>query len=111
MPGIRCAVAAVKALVVLAIFAILAVLCILNRIGEKTYCHHVMLYVDMLLCALLTQNPDMTLSARCGLYCRRDPPFFWYALGRALEALQRGHLEMAVAADRARAEEALKRLT
>lgn len=91
-------------------FAILIVLCVTNRINEKTYLHKVMLYIDIFFCALLTRNPDMTLSARCGLYCRHNPPFFWFLLGQLLEVLQKGHLEMAITADRVRAQEALKLL-
>lgn len=99
------------AFIILCIFIALALLCITNRIGGTTYVHKVMLYLDILACSLVTRNPDMTLSARCGLYCRRDPPAFWYLLGKLLEALQRGHLEMAITADRVRAQEALKLLS
>lgn len=99
------------AFLVLCVFVTLAVLCITNRIADTNYVHKCLLYVDMFFCALLTRNPDMTLSARCGLYCQRDAPFAWFILGKLLEALQRGHLEMSIAADRLRAQEALKLLS
>ena len=96
---------------ILCLFVALAVLCITNRIGGTNYVHKVMLYTDIFVCALVTRNPDMTLSARCGLYCRHDPPAFWYLLGKVLEALQKGHLEMSIAADLARAQAAVKMLS
>jgi hypothetical protein len=91
------------AFIILCVFITLAVLCITNRIADTNYMHRCLLYLDIFFCALLTRNPDMTLSARCGLYCRHDPPVSWYLLGKLLEALQRGHLEMSIAADRVRA--------
>lgn len=99
------------AFILLCVFIALAVLCITNRIGGTTYIHSVMLYIDIFACALLTRNPDMTLSARCGLYCRHDPPAFWYLLGKTLEALQKGHLEMSIKADLDRAQAAVKMLS
>lgn len=96
---------------VLCVLVTLAVLCITNRIADTNYVHKVMLYIDIFACALLTRNPDMTLSARCGLYCRHDPPLFWLILGKLLEALQRGHLEMAIKADLDRAQTAVKLLS
>jgi len=98
------------AFIVLCVLVVLAVLCITNRIGGTTYVHKCLLYVDILACSLVTRDPDVTLSARCGLYCRHDPPFFWFILGKLLEALQKGHLEMAIAADLARARAAVKML-
>lgn len=99
------------AFVVLCVMLSITVLCITNRIADSNYIHKAMLYIDIFLCALITRNPDMTISARCGLYCRRHPPLFWFLLGKCLEALQKGHLEMAIAADKARAEDALKLLS
>ena len=91
----------------LLIFVILVALVITNRLSGKTYVAKVLLFLDIFFCALITRNPDMTLSARCALYCKHDPPLFWYLLGKTLEALQRGHLEMAIAADIARAQQAI----
>lgn len=97
--------------IVMCIFIALAVLCITNHIADTNYVHKVMLYIDVFFCALLTRNPDMTLSARCGLYCRHDPPASWYLLGKVLEAVQRGHLEMSIAADLVRAQAVVKLLS
>ena len=86
--------------ITLGILAVLTVLCILNRIGDKTYVHHVMLYIDIFLCALLTNNPNMTLSARCGLNMRRkDAPKRWTILGATLNKIQNNHCELAITAD------------
>lgn len=96
--------------IILCVVVALAVLCITNRIGDTNYVHKVILYLDVFACAVLTRNPDMTLSARCGLYCRHDPPASWYVLGKLLEVLQRGHLEMSIKADLERAQAAVKML-
>lgn len=91
----------------LVVFVILVVLVITNRLASKIYVAKALLFLDIFACALVTRNPDMTLSARCALYCRHDPPLFWYLLGKSLEALQRGHLELAIQGDIARAQEAI----
>jgi hypothetical protein len=99
-------------LITLGVLAALALLCITNRISEKRWVFSFMLFFDIFLCAVVTGNADMTISARCGLYLRHPPPpLIWGLLGRGLNKLQKGHCELAILNDMARAKRAIQIFT
>ena|ERR1700759_2204876 len=92
------------------IFLVLAVLVILNKITGKTYIAKALLAFDYFVCVLWSRDFDLTISSRCGLYWRKDPPLFWYVLHEALNTLQTDHCELAIASDYQRALGATKLL-
>lgn len=97
-------------MIALAVFAVLAILVLTNRIAGKTYVGKALLAFDYFVSVLWSRNFDITISSQCGLYWRKGPPLFWRLLHHALNALQPGHCEAAMAGDRARALAALKLL-
>lgn len=97
-------------MIAIAVFAILCVLVITNRIAGGTYVAKALYAFDVFCCALITRDFDISISARCGLYWRHDPPLFWYVLHEFLNALQKDHCELAVQHDLARAQAAIRLL-
>jgi hypothetical protein len=93
------------------IFWGLAILVITNRIGGGTYVAKALLALDFFVCVLWTRDFDLTISSRCGLYWRHDPPLFWFMLHEILNGLQKDHCESAIASDLARAQAAIKLLS
>jgi len=64
--------------------------------------------VDILLCGWVFRQYDITISSMCGLELRKPAPARWARiLGGALNWLQTGHCESAIAADIARCKAAL----
>ena len=95
----------------LIVFLALIVLCIVNRWVQGTFVGRSMLYLDIFACAVFTGNADMTISARCGLYLRHDPPPQWLALGWCLNHIQKDHTTLAIADDLTRARQAIVMFT
>jgi hypothetical protein len=85
----------------------LIVATILNRWLESTFVGRALLYIDMFACALLLSDPDMTISARCGLALKAGGPGYLCALGRVLNVIQKHHTDLAIANDIRRARNAL----
>lgn len=98
-------------MIALAIFVVLIVLVITNRLSGKTYIAKALLYLDIFVGSLFARDPNITISAYCGLALRNPGGSrFLRGLGRILNTLQPGHCEAAMAGDRARALAALKLL-
>lgn len=90
------------------IFTVLVVLVITNRIAGQTYVAKVLLYLDIFIGSLLARDPDITISSYCGMALRNpNGNRFLRGLGRALNTLQHGHCETAIAGDIKRAQLAL----
>lgn len=67
--------------------------------------------VDILACSWIWRDYDITISSMAGLEMRKPKPKLWARiLGGALNLLQNGHCEMAIAADKTRAQGALQTL-
>lgn len=68
-----------------------------------TYSHTLAIAVDMATASIFWNRADVTVSSLCGLELRKaSGNWFLRGLGRALNHLQSGHCESAIAADRAR---------
>lgn len=93
------------------VFLVLVVLVITNRIAGKTYVAKALLALDIFVCALMVRDFDLTISATCGLRWRGNPSFGWHALHELLNALQKGHCELAIVGDLARAQTVIKLLS
>lgn len=64
--------------------------------------------VDILACSWIWRDYDITISSMCGLELRKPAPARWAKiLGGALNWLQTGHCESAIAADITRCKAAL----
>lgn len=86
-----------------------------SRVSEtpynRTYLVLLARTVDILLAGWIWRDYDVTISAMTGLALRAATPPAWsILLGAFLEICQRNHCEQAVAADRERAQTALKLL-
>lgn len=69
----------------------------------------VLLYVDIFWCGVIWGDADVTISSMTGLELRKPNPEWWARwLGWALDHLQSGHCESAIAHDIARARNALR---
>jgi hypothetical protein len=98
--------------IALVVFVALVILVITNRIAGRTYVGKALLAFDYFASVLWSRDFDLTISSQCGLYWRRgSPPLFWSLLHRALDVLQPGHCELAMTADLARAQAAIKLLS
>lgn len=69
-----------------------------------------LIYADVFLCAALLGDPDMTISARCGLALRAGRPRALCWIARALNWAFPGHTDSAISSDVRRAIHALQRL-
>ena len=87
----------ILAWLLIAIVAISAVLNIRKR-GWRSYMLNVLIGVDQLGNALLGGMPDETISSRCGRGAGRY--WYWRFLGRLLNWIQPGHIQMAMASER-----------
>lgn len=95
-------------MITLAVFGALVVLVITNRIARKTYVGKALLAFDYFVSVLWSRDFDITISSQCGIYWRKGPPMFWYALHVLLNTLQRDHCELAMISDRNRAQAAIR---
>lgn len=70
-----------------------------------TYTHTLAIAADMGTASIFWNREDVTVSSLCGLELRK-PAGNWFlrALGRLLNRVQANHCELAIAADRARAQ-------
>ena len=77
----------------------------------KTYPYKILHAIDVFACTLLFRDSDVTISAMTGLAMRKaNPPWWARALNAFLNAIQRGHCEMAIQADIERAQAAIRLL-
>jgi hypothetical protein len=68
--------------------------------------------VDIMLAGWVWRTADVTISSLCGLELRKPAPRKWARiLGWILNHLQRNHCELAIQADRERAQQALQILS
>jgi hypothetical protein len=80
--------------------------------GSGGYLFKFLLYLDIFVGSLCARDPDITISAYCGLELRSPTERWWLrGLGRGLNFISRDHCEKAIASDIARAEAAIRRLT
>jgi hypothetical protein len=74
---------------------------------NKAYTVLIARVIDISLSAFIWRDYDITISAQCGLAMRRpNPPLWARALNAFLNALERGHCELAICADIERAQAA-----
>lgn len=68
--------------------------------------------VDLFFACLIFRDYDITISSFTGLEMRKASPRWWArVLNWFLNRIQKGHCEIAIAADTERAQESLKILT
>jgi hypothetical protein len=78
---------------------------------NNTYAFLLVRAVDVLGCAWIWRQVDVTISSMAGLELRNPQPKTWAKiLGGALNWIQKGHCEMAIQGDIQRAQDALKLL-
>lgn len=100
---------ALVALLLLALALIVAA--VRGRLGGGLL-FRALLYLDMFVCALLLNDPDCTISSRCGLAIRaHNKPAALAALGHGLNFICKDHCERAIRDDLARARAAIGRLS
>jgi hypothetical protein len=76
--------------------------------ARANYAYKVLLFLDIFLCALIYRDPDCTISAETGLAMRRaNPPRWAKLLNGFLNLFEKGHCELAIADDIARAHAAI----
>lgn len=79
---------------------------------NNTYAFKFLIALDMFACALIWRDSDVTISSMTGLEMRKSAPALWArALNGFLNLLQKGHCELAIASDLARAQAAQQLLT
>ena len=74
------------------------------------YVFKVLIALDMFVASIIWRDSGVTISSLAGLELRKPTPAIWaIVLGRnILNKIQANHCEMAIAHDRARAQEALE---
>jgi hypothetical protein len=76
--------------------------------SRKDYVYKVLLFLDLFVCALVFRDPDVTISSETGLAMNRAKPPLWAKLLNGfLNAIQKGHCQMAIQADIVRAQTAI----
>lgn len=76
---------------------------------NRTYAIIVARVVDIAIAGVFWRDYGVTISAQCGLAMRRRRPPLWArALNATLNALEKGHCELAIACDIERAKLALR---
>jgi hypothetical protein len=76
--------------------------------SRKDYVYKVLLFLDLFVCALVFRDPDVTISSETGLAMNRAKPPLWARLlNGALNLVQPGHCQKAIAADILRAQAAI----
>lgn len=77
-----------------------------------TWTHTLAVAADIFTASIIWNHEDVTVSSLCGLELRAGPKGdpTMQRLGRFLNRLQANHCELSIAADRARAQSALKLL-
>lgn len=80
---------------------------------SNTWTHTVAVAVDIFTASVFWNHEDVTVSSLCGLELRHGATGdrLLCTLGRFLNRIQANHCELAIAADRQRAEAALKLLS
>lgn len=74
----------------------------------QTYAFKVLLFFDMLVCALIWRDTGITVSSMTGLALKQPSPPRWARwLGWALNKIEPGHTAMAIVNDISRAQSAL----
>ncbi len=97
-------------MIALTVFVVLAVLVITNRIGGGTYVAKVLYAFDVFCCALVTRDTGLSLSGQCEVYyLKGHAPLFWRYLRTGLGLMQKDHCPLALAHDRARAQDVINR--
>jgi hypothetical protein len=76
----------------------------------KGYLFQIFLYLDILAQSLISRDPGLTISSRCGLALRNGFSWGWYQLGLLIETVAPGHCEESIRYDRERAEKVLELL-
>jgi hypothetical protein len=83
-----------------------------NWMSRKDYVYKVLLFLDLFVCALVFRDPDVTISSETGLAMNRAKPPLWARLlNGALNLVQSGHCQKAIAADILRAQTAIAYLS
>lgn len=81
----------------------------------NNYLFKFLLYLDIFVGSLAARDPDVTISALCGLALRKPQPGFWQGvargLGHALNWIEANHCENAIANDIVRAQQAIAKLS
>ena len=76
---------------------------------NKGYAVLVARVADIAISTFVWRDYVITISAQCGLEMRKPKPAFWArVLNAFLNALEKGHCELAIACDIERAEQALR---
>ena len=79
--------------------------------NTNTWVFKVLVGFDLFVCACVWRADDVTISSEIGLAMQRqNPPWWARALNAFLNAIQKGHCQLAIQWDIARAEAALKYL-
>jgi hypothetical protein len=92
----------------LALCAALYLLTCLCKGNGGIYGYKLLIALDLFLCVLGWRDEDVTMSSEAGLEMRRPSPKWWArALYWLLDHVQKGHCEMAIQADIARARRAI----
>lgn len=77
----------------------------------KAFWFKILLYLDIFVGSLCARDPDVTISAYCGLALRNPSGNrVLRTLGRCLNTISANHCEQAIASDIARAKDAITRL-
>ena len=77
-----------------------------------TFLGKVLLAFDMFVCAVIWRDSGITISSMVGLAMRKGDPVWWArVLNWLLNAVEKGHCEMAIADDILRAQAAIAILT
>ena len=79
--------------------------------NTNTWVFKVLVGFDLFVCACVWRADDVTISSEIGLAMQRQHPPWWArALNAMLNKIQKGHCQLAIQCDIARAEAALKYL-
>jgi hypothetical protein len=74
----------------------------------KNYLYKILLFLDILVCALVFRDPDITISAETGLAMQRAKPPAWAKLLNGfLDLIRKGHCAKAITDDIERARTAI----
>lgn len=96
-------------MLITSILLLLSAVAVGIRAPGKTFIHKFLLGIDILVATLIWGRGDITISARAGLAHRAGKKWGTW-LCRALDIIETNHCELAIEADRQRAQYALKEL-
>lgn len=80
----------------------------MNTPYSQGYAVVILRSIDLFVAGIIWRDYDITISAHCGLELRKPSPRLWARLlGAVLNKIQTNHCELAIAADKERAQGAL----